>query len=186
MLRIINVLACDLASTCVSWPPKDAPSAWAELAKNFAKLQGNGRGQTGAFAPWPVRMPVCVLLGWGWVRGVGGTCPGGNPLKSGASWALSSRSIGGCSWDGLPALLFALPAPLQCQLESQVAPPSQGEVTAGASRWLEKGARDNCGRSEASPAPPVPFPGTISTGACPCRNIGLAGSTGEEMAESER
>lgn len=103
--------ACDLASTCVSWPPKDAPSAWAKLAKNLVKLQGNGRGQTGAFAPWPVRMCVCVLLGWGWVRGVGGTCPGGNPVKSVASWAPSSRSIGGCFWDGLPC---SLPFPPLC------------------------------------------------------------------------
>lgn len=101
----------------------------------------------------------------------------GFPAFPEAHWLLCTKRlpIGWCSLGQGYFLVLAPTRPpalgqLECQVELQVAPPIPREGGLGqASRpWTPIGLEGEagcCGRCGASPAPPVPFPGSISPGA---------------------
>lgn len=117
------------------------------------------------------------------------------------------RPLGGCGLKGFPIgwcslgqgyfLVFASPAflhpaSLSSRWNSRWLRPFQGKEAldgqagpalppnGGVGLEREAGC---CGRSEASPAPPVLFPGIVNPEACPCCSIDLSGNTVEKVAE---
>ena len=121
--------------------------------------------------------------------GLGGLHRAAPPLRSGASWAFPEAPWLLCAgrlphwlvlpWPGLlPGLCPQHPSSLSsvgrnARWSSRWLLPSPGKEAGERQAALDsglglEGEASCCGRSEASPSPPVPFPGLLSPWACPC------------------